>query len=66
MADQAQWFDPLGTCVCGHAATGTLRGPRNDSYGTYCKRCADRRLAKAKREREREALPGATTIGLGQ
>jgi hypothetical protein len=30
MADQVRWFEFLGTCPCGKAATGTLRGPRNE------------------------------------
>lgn len=57
MADQVRWFDALGTCACGcgKPATGTLRGPRNDSYGNYTRKCAEKRIAKAEREREREA-----------
>ena len=51
-ADPVRWFDPLGKCTgCARPATGTLRGPRNDSYGTYCARCAEARLNKARRER---------------
>lgn len=51
--DQVRWFDSLGQCrECVKPATGVLRGPRNDSYGQYCKRCADKRLAKATAARE--------------
>jgi hypothetical protein len=56
MADQVRWFDSLGSCgSCGKSATGLLRGPRNESYGAYCLKCADRRLKKAERERAAEA-----------
>lgn len=53
--DQARWFDALGVCDalgCKRPATGTVRGPRNDSYGHYCQRCADKRLAAARKARE--------------
>ena len=54
--DQVRWFDAFGPCEgCGKPATGRLMGPRNDNYGAYCLRCADRRLAKAKKEREQYA-----------
>lgn len=55
MADQVRWFEALGTCACDKPATGTLRGPLNESYGIYCAKCAYKRLVKAEREREREA-----------
>lgn len=56
MADQARWFHALGACIgCRKPATGVLRGPRNDSYGNYCQRCADKRLSKAEAERAKEA-----------
>lgn len=54
--DQVRWFDELGTCRCRKPATGTLRGPRNDSYGVYCKACAEKRLAKAEKERRKYAV----------
>jgi hypothetical protein len=54
MADQVRWFDALGSCICGKPATGVLRGPRNESYGAHCRRCAEARLKKAERERDRE------------
>lgn len=50
--DPARWFDALGTCQCGKPAHGKLMGPRNESYGSYCTRCAEARLAKAKKLRE--------------
>ena len=54
MADDARWFDPIGRCRCGKAATGFLRGSRNDSYGPYCERCANARIKKTEKEREKE------------
>jgi hypothetical protein len=57
MSDQVRWFDPLGRCMgCGKAATGTLRGPRNESYGNTCARCGEARVRRAGRERAREAM----------
>lgn len=59
MVDQVRWFDDLGACQanCGRPATG----PRNESYGRYCARGAERRLAKAERERAAEARGQAPT-----
>lgn len=55
MADSAQWFDSLGACCgCGKAATGKLMGTHNQSLGSHCKRCADKRIAKARKERAAE------------
>lgn len=52
MADQVRWFDALGGCTkCGKPAHGKLMGPRNESYGNYCTKCAEVRLKKADRER---------------
>ena len=58
MPDQARWFDSLGICVCGcgKPATGTLRGPTNASYGNYTQKCAEKRIKKAERDRDRQAL----------
>lgn len=53
MIDPVQWFDRLGICRCGKPATGILRGPRNESYGTSCERCANTRINKARKEEER-------------
>jgi len=53
MYDVAQWFDALGTCRCGKKATGLLRGTRNESLGPYCERCAEARIKKAQKERDR-------------
>lgn len=53
MLDQphAQWFDPLGTCRgCGKAATGTIRGTRNQSFGPACERCARAAIKRAHRK----------------
>lgn len=60
-ADQVRWFEALGTCRCGKPATGVLRGPRNESYGPYCQRCADARLKKAQKEREAEETRRTTS-----
>lgn len=62
-ADPVRWFDPLGTCRggCGKAGIGLLRGPRNESFGAYCQKCADKRLENAKKEQAAErALTDAT------
>jgi hypothetical protein len=53
MPDDVRWFDALGACrECPAPATGKLMGSRNESYGQYCRKCADKRLARAKLERE--------------
>jgi hypothetical protein len=49
--DPVRWFDALGRCGCGKEATGKLMGPRNESYGTSCTKCAETRLKKAGSER---------------
>jgi hypothetical protein len=51
MIDPVRWFDTLGSCACGKSATGRLMGPKNESYGISCQRCADRRIKKADLER---------------
>ena len=67
MADQVRWFENLGTCRCGKPATGTLRGPMNESYGAYCARCAYARLKRAERERERARhIHRAGRVGEGE
>lgn len=48
--DQVRWFQSLGDCRCGKPATGTLMGPRNESYGVSCRPCAERRLKRAEQE----------------
>lgn len=58
-ADEVRWFDALGACPgwgkpCGKPAHGKLMGPRNESYGAYCTPCANKRLEKARKEREAE------------
>lgn len=47
--DPVRWFNALGTCKCGKPATGTLMGPRNESYGVSCSKCADKRIAARKK-----------------
>ena len=56
MADEATWFDAVGTCLCGKPATGKLRGAHNENLGTYCQKCAMMRIKGAERERAREAV----------
>lgn len=55
MADPVRWFEAFGTCACGKPATGTWRGPQNESYGMACRKCGDARVRKAEAERAREA-----------
>jgi len=50
---EVRWFDRLGSCRCGKAATGVLRGPGNASYGNACESCAKRALAQADKARGR-------------
>jgi len=59
--DTAQWFDATGHCRCGKAATGILRGTRNESLGPYCGRCASdisERLTADLIAASRESFPG--------
>lgn len=53
--DQVRWFEQLGTCKCGKPATGTLRGPRNESYGHACNRCGNARVRAADLARDKIA-----------
>jgi hypothetical protein len=50
--DPVRWFEALGRCACGKPATGTLRGPQNESYGIACFKCGDARVRKAEKARE--------------
>jgi hypothetical protein len=63
-ADDVRWFDALGECRCGcgKPGTGILRGSRNDSYGAYTSKCAEKRLTKARKEREAENLRGKSDV----
>jgi hypothetical protein len=63
--DQAQWFDGLGTCRCGKPATGILRGTRNESYGSYCRRCAEKRIKAAEKAR-RDSPPHPAAVELAR
>lgn len=50
---EPQWFERTETkCRCGKRATGILRGRQNQSYGPHCEKCANKRIAAAKRVRE--------------
>lgn len=59
--DPARWFDAVGQCRCSRAATGVLRGTRNESLGPYCSACANARIRKADRDRAAAAVHAATT-----
>lgn len=48
----AQWFNDLGTCVCGKSATGWLMNIRNEKLGPYCTKCAKRSLKLSDKERQ--------------
>ena len=52
--DDVRWWEALGDCRggCGKPGTGLLRDSRNSSHGAWCQKCADKRLATAKRQRE--------------
>lgn len=64
--DPVRWFNNLGRCQeCPKPAVGSLRGPRNESYGIYCQKCADRRLVKAEAERARFAVQQVTELSDG-
>lgn len=50
-----RWFDTFSRCrKCDKRAHGILRGSRNESYGTYCTKCAEKRLRDSKKIRELE------------
>lgn len=55
MSDPVRWFDPVGRCPCGKPAHGKLMGPRNESYGAYCHKCAEKRLRAAEKARAKAA-----------
>lgn len=54
---QLRWLEAFPKCSCGKDATGILRGARNESYGFYCRRCAEKRLKAS--EKARAALSGS-------
>lgn len=64
MSDPVRWFEEFGHCQCGKSAQGILRGPRNESYGKFCRSCANKRLKKADRERERKEKHPPSSSGL--
>jgi hypothetical protein len=51
--DPVTWFEALGACRCGKPSTGILRGSRNESFGPYCQRCAEKRIKKAEQARDK-------------
>lgn len=53
MYDSAQWFQSLGQCCgCSKPATGVLMGIMNERLGSYCPKCAEKRIKKARKERD--------------
>lgn len=61
--DPVRWFDALGTCKCGKAAHGRLMGPRNESYGVACTKCAAARLKAAQDSRVKHYAAQAPAEG---
>lgn len=58
---EPQWFERTeAKCRCGKRATGILRGRQNQSFGPHCEKCANKRIAAAKRVRQ---LLAADTTG---
>lgn len=50
-----RWFEEYPSCrECGKPAAGILRGHHNDSYGSYCRKHAEKRLADSAKVREYE------------
>lgn len=49
--DDSRWFDELGKCGCGKAATGIVRGKQNQPMGVFCKACAARKIKRAEAAR---------------
>ena len=47
-----RWFEEFPKCPCGKTAHGILRGDQNQSYGYWCRSCANRRLRNSKKARE--------------
>jgi hypothetical protein len=40
----AKWFERYANCPCGKRPDGVLRGLMNESFGPYCRKCAERRI----------------------
>jgi hypothetical protein len=70
LVDPVRWFDNVGSCQnCGGQGHGKLMGPSNESYGVYCRRCADARLKRAEKQRKAPALachPAVPLVGTGE
>lgn len=53
-----RWFEELPKCGrCRKTAHGILRGSRNESYGHYCKKCANKRLKDSEKVRAKDTTP---------
>lgn len=49
--DYAQWFDPLGTCKCGKAASGEVRSFYGNSVvARTCRPCGEKMIKAAHRK----------------
>lgn len=50
---EVQWFLRITRdCrMCGKPSNGILYGRQNESFGEHCQKCADKRIAAAKRVR---------------
>lgn len=57
-----QWFERIERkCrMCGKPSNGILRGTRNESFGEHCQKCADKRIAAAKKVRAQIAAEPKT------
>lgn len=52
--DPVRWFDRHPRCrECNGVAVGVLRGPQNESHGSYCERHGEKRLKAAKKAQDR-------------
>lgn len=50
---ELRWFEAYPVCSrCGKVAHGILRGTQNQSYGSHCRKCADKRLKASERARQ--------------
>lgn len=58
---EVQWFNPIvRKCrMCGKPSNGILYGRQNESFGEHCQKCADKRIAAAKRVRAALEKAGA-------
>ena len=53
---ELRWFGEYAKCPCGRDSNGVLYGSRNQSYGSWCRHCANKRLKASEAERARLEL----------